>query len=69
VHPPPQGVGGERLWIVTDIATAYSEGIDNEDYEEEERERKRDVYQALYDYVHKKGPWTDELASIWKDYV
>lgn len=32
---------------------------------QEQREREWDVHEALYKFIHKKGPWTDELSALW----
>ncbi|KAE9991049.1 hypothetical protein EG327_000588 [Venturia inaequalis] len=58
VHEPPWLGADNPLWIWTDFGRPDMDGDQESDEE--------DAHQALYDYVHKKGPWTEELAEMWR---
>lgn len=59
-HEPPSGDVGNPLWIWT------SSGRPELDDPLPEMDENMDAHMALYNYIHKKGPWTEELTELWR---
>jgi hypothetical protein len=56
-HCLPNSVRQEVIRIETELGFA--------EMNEQHVELEYDVLQALYDYAHKQGEWTDELTAMW----